>query len=59
MEFLDINLTLDSSHFLHALQSFYLQIFKENKTLPVLCFENTYKKSAKQENLSLFVNIIL
>ncbi len=33
MEFLDINLTKDSSLFLHAIQSFYWRIFKEIQTL--------------------------
>ncbi len=50
MEFLDINLTKDSSHLLHAIQ--------DNQTL--LGFKKyTQKKSVKQENSSLFVNSIL
>ena len=47
MEFLDINLTKDSSLLLHAIQSpFYWRISKENFSIPVLysCFNNPYKK---------------
>jgi hypothetical protein len=55
MEFLDISLTKDSSLLLHAIHSpFYWRI---KKTL--LCFQNPYKKSGKQENLSLFMNSIV
>ncbi len=54
IEFLDIHLTKDSSLVLHAIHSPW-RILK--KTLPVLVsgFENPYKKSAKQENSSLFI----
>ncbi len=49
MEFLDINLTKDSSLLLHAIysQSLYWQILKL-----------LTKKSTKQENSSLFMNSI-
>ncbi len=59
MEFLDINLTKNSSIWLHAIQSsFYWWIFKENHTL-LSGFTNPYKKHAKQENSSIFMNNIL
>jgi hypothetical protein len=50
MEFLDINLTKDSSLLLHAIHSpFYWRIFRENHT--ILWFKKSLqKKSAKQEN---------
>jgi hypothetical protein len=54
MEFLEINLTNDSSLLLHAIHS----LFRENQKLLYSCFKNT-KKSTKQENSSLFVNSIL
>jgi hypothetical protein len=48
MEFLDINLTKDSSFLLHAIHSaFYRRIL-------ISGFKNRYKKSGKQENSSLF-----
>ncbi len=58
IEFLDINLTKDSSLLLHAIHSpFYLANFKENPTL--LWFNNPYKKIREIENLSLLMNSIL
>jgi hypothetical protein len=58
MEFLGINLTKDSSLLLHAIHSpFYWRILKK-KTL-FSGFKNHYKKYAKQENSSLFMNCIL
>ncbi len=58
MEFLDINLTKGSSLLLHPIhRPFYWRILK--KTILYSGFKNTYKKSAKQENSSLFMNSIL
>jgi hypothetical protein len=58
MEFLDINLTKDSSLLLHSIHSpFYRRILK--KTILFSGFKNHSKKSAKQENSSLFMNNIL
>jgi hypothetical protein len=49
MEFLDNNLTKESSLLLHAIHSaFYWRILK--KTILVSGFKKPYKKSAKQEN---------
>jgi hypothetical protein len=62
MEFLDIILKEDSSLLLHAFQfsqSFLLADFKENNTVLFSGFKNPYKKSGKQENLSLSTNSIL
>ena len=57
MEFLDISLTKDSSHLLHAIHSpFYWLILK---TILFSGLTNPYKKSAKKKNLSLFMNSIL
>ncbi len=51
MEFLDIRLTKDSSLLLYDIHSpFYGRILKKT----ILC-----KKSAKQENSSLFMNSIM
>ncbi len=53
MEFLDINLTKDSSLWLHAMHSpFYWRILKK----PILYsgFNDPYKESTKQESSSLF-----
>jgi hypothetical protein len=58
MEFLDINVTKDSSLLLHDFYStFYRQIFK--KTRLFTGFQDPYQKSAKQENSSLFMKGIL
>jgi hypothetical protein len=58
MEFLDINFTKDSSLLLHAIHSsFNWRILKKTKLF--FGFKNTYKKSVKQKNLSLFMNSIL
>ncbi len=58
MEFLDINLTKESTHLLHAIHSsFYWRIWKKTKLISG--FKKPYKKSAKQENSSLFMNSIL
>ncbi len=58
MEFLDINVTKDSRLLLYAIHSpFYLRILQE--TIFYSGFKNPYKKSAKQENSSLFMNSIL
>ncbi len=58
MEFLDIILTKDSSLLLHAIHSpFYWRILKKTKLYSG--FKNTNKKSAKEENWSLFMNSIL
>ncbi len=58
MEFLDINFKKDSSLLFHAIHSsFYWRILKKTKLF--FGFKNTYKKSVKQENLSLFMNTIL
>jgi hypothetical protein len=56
MEFLDINLTKDSSILRHAIHSnSYWQILKI--IILLSSFKNPYKKkSAKQENLSLLMN---
>jgi hypothetical protein len=55
IEFLDINLTKESSLLLHAIHV--------NSTVPSTIlysgFNNPYKKSAKQENSSLYINSIL
>jgi hypothetical protein len=49
MEFLDINITKDSSSLFRAIHSpFYWRISK--KTILFSGFKNPYKKSAKQEN---------
>jgi hypothetical protein len=58
IEFLDISLKKDSSLLLRAIHSpFYWRIFK--KTILFSGFKNPYKKSAKQENSSLFMKSIL
>ncbi len=58
MEFLDISSTKDSSLLLHAIHSpLYWRILK--KTILFSGFKNYTKKSAKQENSSLFMNSIL
>jgi hypothetical protein len=58
MEFFDVNLTKDSSLFLHAIHSlFYWRIYREPNS--TLVFKTHTKKSAKQENSSLFMNKIL
>jgi hypothetical protein len=58
MEFLEINLTKDSSLLIHAIHSpFYWRILK--KTIHFSGFKSSYKKSAKQENSSLFMKSIL
>ncbi len=54
MEFLDINLAKDSMPFTVP---FYWRISK--KTILFPGFKNPYRKSAKQENLSLFINSIV
>jgi hypothetical protein len=57
LEILDINLTKESSPLLHAIHStFYWWILK--KTILFSDFINPSKKSAKQENSSLFMNSI-
>jgi hypothetical protein len=54
MEFLDISLPKDSSLLLHAIhRPFYWQIL--NKSMVYSGFKNPYKKSAQQENSSLFM----
>jgi hypothetical protein len=54
MEFLDIILTKDSSLLLYDIHSpFYRRILK--KTILLSGFKNPDKKSAKQENSSLFM----
>jgi hypothetical protein len=59
MEFLDINLTEDSSLLLHGYsESFLLADFTENQNLHVLWFKNPYKKICELENLSLMMNSI-
>ncbi len=58
MEFLDINLTKVSSLLIHAIHSLSTSGFLKRIRL-YSGFKNTYKKSAKQENLSLFTNSIL
>ena len=58
MEFLDINLTKVSSLLIHVIHSLSTGgLIKRIRLYSGL--KNTYKKSAKQENLSLFTNIIL
>jgi hypothetical protein len=58
MELLDITLTKDSSLLLHATQSpFYWWISRTPYSSLVLKIPT--KKSAKQENSSLFINSIL
>jgi hypothetical protein len=58
MEFLDINLTKDSSLLLHAIHSpFYRRILR--KPYFSLVLKILTKKSAKQENSSLSMNSIL
>jgi hypothetical protein len=58
LEFLHISLTKDSSLLLHSIHSpFYWRILK--KTILISGFKNHYKKSAKQENSSLFMKNIL
>jgi hypothetical protein len=58
MEFLDINLTKDSSLLLHAIHSLSTRRFLK-KTRLFSGFKNTFNKSEKQENLNLFVKSIL
>ncbi len=58
MEFLDIILTKDSSLLLHAFHSLSTGGFLK-KTRLYSGFKNTYKKSAKPKNSSLFVKSIL
>ncbi len=58
MEFLDINLTKDSSLSLHTIHSpFYWWVLK--KTILYSGFKTTYEKAAKQENSILFMTSIL
>ncbi len=58
MEFLHINMTKNSSLLLHPIHiPFYWRILK--KTILYSGFINTPKKSAKQENSSLFMKSIL
>jgi hypothetical protein len=58
MEFLGINMTKDSILLLYANHSpFYWRILK--KIIVYSGFKNTYKKSAKQEHSSLFINSVL
>ncbi len=58
MEFWDITVTKDSSLLLHAIpRPFYWQILKKTILYPGLKIHT--KKSAKQENSSLFMNSIL
>ena len=58
MEFLDISLIKGSSLLLHAIHSIlYWRILR--KTIVFSGFKNSYKKSAKQENSSLFMNSVL
>jgi hypothetical protein len=57
VEFLDINLTKDSSRLLHAIHiRFCWRIFK--KTILFFGLKH-FKKSTKQEKLSIFMNSIL
>ncbi len=52
MEFLDINLTKDSSLLLHGYsESFLLADLTENQTLRVLLFKNPYKKICETRKL--------
>jgi hypothetical protein len=54
MEFVDISLTKDSILFLHAIHSpLYWRLIK--KTILFSVFGKPYKKTAKQENSSLFM----
>ncbi len=58
MDFLDISLAKYSSLLLHAIHNpFFWQILKKTKLFSG--FKNPYKKSAKQENSSLFTKSIL
>jgi hypothetical protein len=58
MEFVDINLTKDSSLLLNDIHSpFHLRILK--KTILFSGFKNKYKKIHEKENSSLFINGIL
>ncbi len=58
MEFLDINVTKDSSLLLHAIYSPFLrQILKNTKLFTG--FHGPFKKSAKQEKSSQFMKGIL
>jgi hypothetical protein len=58
VEFLDISFTKNSTLLLNDVQSrFYWRIFK--KTILFSGFKNPNKKSAKQENSTLFMNSIL
>ncbi len=60
MEFSDINMKKDSSLLFHAIHSLSTGGFiKENHTLLCMVLKIHTKKSAKQENSSLFVNRIL
>ncbi len=54
MEFLDIHLTEDTSRLLHAVHSLSTGALLK-KTRLYFVFKNTYKKSKKQENLSLLI----
>ncbi len=56
MEFLDIVLTKESSLMLHAIHSlFYYRILQT--TILSHDFKNSHKKSMKQENSTIFMNI--
>jgi hypothetical protein len=56
MEFLDINMTIDTSLLIHAIYSpFYWRVLKKT----ILWFKNTYKKYAKKENSGPCMNTIL
>ncbi len=58
MEFLDINLTKDSSVLLHAIHSpFHWQIFR--KTILFSGFKSPYIKIHEKRELNLFMNFIL
>ncbi len=58
MEFLDNSLRKDLILLLHAIHSpFFWRILK--KTILFSGFRKPYKKSAKQDNSSLFMNRIL
>jgi hypothetical protein len=57
MEFLDINLTKDSSLLLHVTYS--LSLLLVEKTILFSDFKKPDKKSAKQTNSRLFMNNIL
>ncbi len=57
MEFLDINLTADSSLLFHAICSpFYWRILKKPKHFSG--FKNPYKKFAKQESSTVVYSFI-